>query len=75
MTAAIGKFASTPTTPASYFGIVLGLAGLVGAWRAAHQVWGLSTIYGELLMLMASVVWATLVVAYAAKWVLARDDL
>lgn len=74
MTVAIRKFASIPTIPASYFGIVLGLAGLGSAWRAAHRVWGLPAIYGELLMLIASVVWASLVVAYAAKWVLARDE-
>jgi hypothetical protein len=28
-----------PVVPASALGVVLGLAGLGGAWRAAHQVW------------------------------------
>jgi len=28
-----------PIIPAAFFGIVLGLAGLGNAWRAAHRVW------------------------------------
>jgi len=44
--------------PASFFGIVLGLAGLGGAWRAAARVWHLPVAVGEALMLAAGVVWA-----------------
>ena len=29
-----------PIVPASFFGMVIGLAGLGAAWRSAHQVWG-----------------------------------
>ena len=50
-----------PPVPASFFGIVLGLGGLGGAWRAASRVWGMPSLVGELLMLLAAVVWACLV--------------
>jgi tellurite resistance protein len=60
--------------PAAYFGIVLGLAGLGGAWRAAHRVWGLPSAIGESLMLIAGAGWAFLVIGYAAKWLLAREE-
>jgi tellurite resistance protein TehA-like permease len=39
-----------PIVPAAFFGIVLGLAGLGSAWRAAHQVWHLPAMVGETLM-------------------------
>jgi len=47
-----------PIVPAAFFGIVLGLAGLGGAWRTAHQVWNLPAVVGEVLMAMAAIVWA-----------------
>jgi tellurite resistance protein len=47
-----------PIVPAGFFGIVLGLAGLGNAWRAAHQVWHLPSIVGEILLAFASIVWA-----------------
>jgi tellurite resistance protein len=59
--------------PASYFGIVLGLAGLGGAWRHAALVWGLPSLTGEVLMLIAAVVWSLALVLYAAKWIYARE--
>jgi tellurite resistance protein len=62
-----------PIVPASLFGMVLGLAGLGGSWRAAHQVWGAPLLIGEVLMAVAAGVWALLVVLYAAKWIVARD--
>ncbi|MDE1150208.1 MAG: dicarboxylate transporter/tellurite-resistance protein TehA [Azospirillaceae bacterium] len=58
--------------PAAYFGSVLGLAGLGGAWRWAHLAWGLPAVVGEGLMLLASVVWLALLVLYAAKWLVDR---
>jgi tellurite resistance protein len=59
--------------PASYFGIVLGLAGLGGAWRHAAQVWSLPSLPGEVLMLIAAIVWLLVSALYAAKWIFARE--
>ncbi len=63
-----------PRVPASLFGVVLGLAGLGNAWRIAHQVWGLSALWGELLMLLAGVTWTVLALGYAAKWIWAPRE-
>src|SRR6516162_9789247 len=63
-----------PVIPASAFGVVLGLAGLAGAWRAAHQVWAYPEAVGEALMLVAAVVWLVLVVLYGLKWMLIADE-
>jgi tellurite resistance protein len=60
--------------PASFFGIVLGLAGLGGAWRVAARVWELPSVIGEALMLVAAIVWALMLALYAAKWMYARED-
>jgi tellurite resistance protein len=60
--------------PASFFGIVLGLAGLGGAWRAAAQVWELPSFIGEALMLAAGIAWALMLALYAAKWIYARPE-
>lgn len=68
----IGR-AKLPEIPASFFGMVLGLAGLGSAWRAAHRLWQLPEIVGELLMLAAAVVWAVLTVLFALKWILTHD--
>src|SRR5258706_9115409 len=59
--------------PASFVGIVLGLAGLGGAWRVAARVWQLPPAIGEALMLIAGIVWALLIALYAAKWIYARE--
>lgn len=63
-----------PVAPAAYFGMVLGLAGLSNAWRAAHTVWALPAFVGESLAVLAIAVWALLVGLYAFKWALARED-
>src|SRR5258708_3925648 len=60
--------------PASFFGIVLGLAGLGGAWRVAARVWQLPPVIGEALMLTAAIVWALMLGLYAAKWIYAREE-
>lgn len=62
-------------TPAAYFGIVLGLSGLGGAWRAAALAWHMPAFVGEALYALAGAVWALLVVLYALKAVLASDML
>lgn len=62
-----------PSVPASYFSVVLGLAGLGSAWRRAHQVWNFSFLVGELLLAFAGIVWACLLICYGAKWLWSRD--
>jgi len=63
-----------PLVPASFFGIVLGLAGLGGSWRVAHRVWGLPAAFGEAILFVAALVWAILLFFYIAKWIAARDQ-
>ncbi|MEE3623896.1 dicarboxylate transporter/tellurite-resistance protein TehA [Nitrospirillum sp. BR 11752] len=58
-----------PPVPAAFFGIVLGLTGLGGCWRAAHDAWGLPAAAGEALMAMGGAVWAIVLLLYGAKWV------
>ncbi|MBW6420497.1 dicarboxylate transporter/tellurite-resistance protein TehA [Rhizobium sp. XQZ8] len=61
--------------PAAYFGIVLGLAGLGNAWRAAAAAWQLPGIVGEAIYLVAGIVWALLVTIYLLKALLAPAKL
>jgi tellurite resistance protein len=62
-------------TPAAYFGVVLGLAGLGNAWRAAEQTWHISVGVSEYILALATAVWAVLVLLFAVKAVLAADKL
>lgn len=50
--------------PASYFGVVLGIAGLGQAWRSAAQLWHLPSVVGEALLALAALIWVALVVVY-----------
>jgi len=59
--------------PASFFGIVLGLAALANLWRVAHALWGLPGIVGEVLFAGAALAWVVVVALYAAKWWVAPD--
>lgn len=61
--------------PVSYFAIVLGLAGLGNAWRAAERAWQLPHVVGEWIYLGAGIVWAMLVVLYLLKALLAPGKL
>jgi tellurite resistance protein len=54
--------------PASYFGIVLGLAGLGGCWRVATRLWVLPAVIGETIIWTAVAVWAALSLMYLGKW-------
>jgi tellurite resistance protein len=63
-----------PLVPASFFSMVLGLAGLGAVWRRAHQAWDLPAAIGEIIYAVAAVVWALLMVSYVAKWFSARTD-
>jgi tellurite resistance protein len=53
-----------PRVPASMFGIVLGLAGLGLCWRLAHRTWGMPAAIGEIILALASLVWAVLIIGY-----------
>jgi len=53
--------------PASFFGMVLGLSGLGQAWRLAHRLWAMPAAIGEALLLLAAVVWASLLVCYLVQ--------
>lgn len=53
--------------PASFFGMVLGLSGLGQAWRVASSLWGLPSFVGEGVLLLATLVWALLLVAYLGQ--------
>lgn len=61
-----------PLIPASFFGVVLGLAGLGSAWRIAHRVWHLPAAIGEAILCVAALIWLVLLGLYVAKWVVAR---
>ena len=62
-----------PLVPAAFFGIVLGLLGLSAAWRAGSRLWELPAFPGDALALLGTLVWATVLVLFTAKWVLARE--
>ena len=55
------------TLPASFFGMVLGLSGLGQAWRVASKLWGMPEGIGEGVLLVASLVWLTLLLTYLAQ--------
>lgn len=59
--------------PASYFAVTLGVAGLGNTWRRAHQLWGYSSLPGEILLAFACLVWAYLLLGFLAKWIWYRD--
>src|SRR5713226_1549241 len=65
---------SSIAVPASFFGMILGLAGLGGDWRVAARIWSLPAWIGEIVMLVAVVVWAVLVLLYVAKWFSHREQ-
>jgi tellurite resistance protein len=71
-----GRFAEiVGHMPASYFGIILGLAGLGNAWRGAARAWQLPAFISEWIYLVAGLVWAALVVLYVLKAILAPAKL
>src|SRR5689334_15129170 len=57
--------------PASFFSIVLGVAGLGNAWRLAAGLWSYPAWIGEAILLAATAIWAILVLLYGAKWLFA----
>lgn len=63
-----------PRVPAAMFGIVLGLSGLGTCWRLAHRLWDLPSAVGEVILAIATLIWALLIVAYIGKWLNARAE-
>jgi tellurite resistance protein len=59
--------------PASFFGMVLGVAGLGNAWRIAARIWLMPTLVGEIILALAALLWITLVAMYFGKWIFARE--
>lgn len=62
-----------PLIPASYFGIVLGLAGLASSWRVAHAAWGAPRAIGEAIFVVAGTAWLVVTGLYIWKWLAAID--
>ncbi|WJH41890.1 dicarboxylate transporter/tellurite-resistance protein TehA [Aliirhizobium terrae] len=63
-----------PVVPAAAFGLVLGVVGLSGSWRAATAYWGVSAVVGEVIGMIGAAIWLLLVLCYALKWIVFRQD-
>jgi tellurite resistance protein len=63
-----------PVVPAAAFGMVLGIVGLAGSWRAATAYWGLPAIIGDIIGLVGAALWLLLLVCYVVKWLAFRAD-
>lgn len=55
--------------PAGYFGIVLGTIGMGFAWRYASQIWGISHWPGDIMVILAMIIWALLTLAFLSRLV------
>lgn len=53
--------------PAGYFGMVLGIIGMGFAWRYAGTIWPVSSIIGDALVVLATTIWALLMIAFIAR--------
>jgi tellurite resistance protein len=62
-----------PIVPASFFGIVLGLAGLGNGWRLAASIWQIPPFAEKLCFTSALIVWVIVAFFYLLKWFVARD--
>jgi tellurite resistance protein len=63
-----------PIVPASFFGIVIGLAGLGNGWRLAAKIWPVTPIIGEICFAVALTVWVIVATLYLAKWIVMRHE-
>lgn len=61
----IKKFSQLPL---SYFGMVLGLAGLSLAWRYAVSVSLLPVLFADVLSVITVLIWGVFLIGYIAKW-------
>jgi tellurite resistance protein len=66
----MGKLASP--LPASFFGIVLGVAGLGNDWREACKLWNVPAAIGEIVLAVAGLIWLLLIIAYSRTWLYHR---
>jgi tellurite resistance protein len=48
--------------------MVLGIAGLASAWRAAARLWDVPALPGEAIAALAMLVWLAWLALYGAKW-------
>jgi len=65
----------TTRVPSSLFAIVLGLASLGAAWRAAARAYGTSPWVADVLLAGSAALWVAVLVAQVLKAVSARDRL
>jgi len=63
----MGKVNGRAPVTASFFGIVLGVSGLGQAWRVAVRLWWLPPMVGEGLLLLATALWAGLLLMYLVQ--------
>ncbi len=63
-----------PAIPASFFGIVLGLAGLGNGWRLAASILDLRPTMAQVCFALAMIVWLVVASLYIAKWCFRRED-
>ena len=61
--------------PASFFSMVMGLAALAAAWRAAARTYSVSPWLATALLALAAALWAALALAQVVRAVTARDAL
>jgi tellurite resistance protein len=66
--------ARLPLIPASFFGMILGIAGIATDWRIASSVLGMPAAVGDTLFIVAVVVWAIVSVLYVIKWIIAWEQ-
>jgi tellurite resistance protein len=59
--------------PASFFGIVLGMAALGSGWSVASTLWHMPSAIGRGIGFAALTIWALLAVLYAVKWTVYRE--
>lgn len=60
--------------PASFFGIPLGLLALGLLWRGAEQLWHLPAGISEVILAVGAVIWALLILLFAAKWLFSQAE-
>lgn len=61
--------------PVPLFAVVMGVAGLGIAWRKAHHTLGVSPLIGELVLLLATVLFGSIAVLYALKLLRHADEV